>query len=216
MCNRVSKPVITATQMLSSMVDNPRPSRAEASDVYNAIVDGTDAVMLSNETASGQFPVEAVMTMARIAQRAETHIFERKVIRNEVNVRVGEDAIADSICEATFSIAEALKARAIITASLSGRTAQRVASERPGTPVLCVTPSETTYRRMALVWGVTPVLVAQFTTIDEMLRVVTTQARAMGNLRDDDVMVIVAGVPFGPSGKTNLLKVHRVGDSFPA
>jgi len=210
--NRAAKPVITATQMLSSMVDSPRPTRAEASDVYNAIVDGSDAVMLSNETASGNYPIEAVSTMARIAQNAESHLVSNP--RGMPTIRMGAEAIADSVGISTFQIAEALKARAIITASLSGATAQRVAALRPTTPVLCVTPDEDTYRRLALVWGVTPLLVPQFTTIDEMLREVVTHASQLNLAREDDILVIVAGVPFGRAGATNLIKVHRVGEPF--
>lgn len=212
LCNRAAKPVITATQMLSSMVDSPRPTRAEASDVYNAIIDGTDAVMLSNETASGNYPIEAVTTMARIAQNAESHFIANP--RATPQIRMGAEAIADSVGTSTFQIAEALKAKAIITASLSGATAQRVSALRPTTPVLCVTPDEVTFRRLALVWGVTPLLVPQFSTIDEMLREVVTHASKVGLAHINDILVIVAGVPFGRAGATNLIKVHRVGDPF--
>jgi pyruvate kinase len=212
LCNRAAKPVITATQMLSSMTENPRPTRAEASDVYNAIIDGTDAVMLSNETASGNFPVEAVTTMAHIARNAESHLISNP--RGIPPIRMGVEAIADSIGTSTFQIAEALKARAIITASLSGATAQRVAALRPRTPVICVTPDEITHKRLALVWGVTPLLVPQFNTIDEMLREVVTHASKIDLADIDDILVIVAGVPFGRAGATNLIKVHRVGDPF--
>lgn len=213
LCNRAAKPVITATQMLSSMVDSPRPTRAEASDVYNAIVDGSDAVMLSNETASGNYPVEAVATMARIALNAESHLTSNP--RGMPAIRMGsKEAIADSIGSSTFEIAKSLDARAIITASLSGATAQRVAALRPTTPVLCVTPDEVTYHRLALVWGVTPLLVPQFNTIDEMLREVVTHASKINVAHQNDILVIVAGVPFGRAGATNLIKVHRVGDPF--
>ncbi len=210
LCNQAAKPVITATQMLSSMKESPRPTRAEASDVYNAIMDGTDAVMLSNETASGNYPVEAVTTMADIAQSAESHLISNQ--RARPIIRMGEEKIADSISASTFQIADDLKARAIITASLSGATAQRVAALRPQTPILCVTPDEQTYRRLALAWGVTPLLVPQFSTIDEMLREVVTHASKINVAHDNDILVIVAGVPFGRAGATNLIKVHRVGE----
>ncbi|MCU0474820.1 MAG: pyruvate kinase [Anaerolineae bacterium] len=210
LCNRAAKPVITATQMLSSMTDSPRPTRAEASDVYNAILDGTDAVMLSNETAKGNYPVDAVKVMSNIAHIAEAHLHEIK--RNVPDLRMGEERIADSISNSTYTIAESLNARAIITASLSGTTAQRVSALRPKTPILCVTPDENTYRRLALVWGVIPLLVPQFTTIDEMLHEVVTHANAINVAHANDILVIVAGVPFGRTGATNLIKVHRVGD----
>lgn len=213
LCNKVNKPVITATQMLSSMEHSPRPTRAEASDVYNAIVDGTDAVMLSNETATGEYPVEAVRMMAHIARNAETHLPAGRT-QDDKHLE-GVERIADAICESTFQVSEALKAKAIVTASLTGFTAQRVAGERPTTPIFCVTPRQSTYRRMALVWGVIPLLVDQFQTIEEMIRVVALQAQAAGIAAQGDIVVIVAGVPFGLGGGTNLLKVHRIGESFP-
>lgn len=212
-CNNASKPVITATQMLSSMEHSPRPTRAEASDVYNAILDGSDAVMLSNESASGDYPVEAVRTMARIATNAESHLTAGRPI-NAGGKMSGQELIADAICESTFAVAEALNAKAIITASLSGKTAQRVAGERPHNPIICVTPNESTYRRLSLVWGVIPMRVPQFNTIEEMIGVVAQAAQDAGIANTGDVLVIVAGVPFGKGGGTNLMKVHRIGDPF--
>ncbi|MCU0496050.1 MAG: pyruvate kinase [Anaerolineae bacterium] len=215
LCNDASKPVITATQMLSSMVTSPRPTRAEASDVYNAIVDGTDAVMLSNETASGAYPVLAVETMATIAQIAEQHLPRPNrqswdIPRLEGD---GREAAADAISESTYHISEALSPRAIVTSTMTGYTAKRVARERPHTPILCVTPNETTYRRMALVWGVTPLLIPEFHTIDDMLQVIVRAAYHAGIAKHGDMLVIIAGVPFGVGGQTNLLKIHRVGES---
>jgi pyruvate kinase len=212
LCNQQSKPVITATQMLSSMVASPRPTRAEASDVYNAIIDGTDAVMLSNESASGDFPVEAVETMATIATIAEQNIWHnRPNIWNSMLVNATDhEAAADAISEATYHISEALNPRAIVTTTLSGYTARRVASERPRTPILCATPSATTYRLMALVWGVVPILVPEFSTIDEMLNVITKRALEESLVNRGDTLIIIAGVPFGVAGQTNMLKIHRV------
>ncbi|GAB4510487.1 MAG: pyruvate kinase [Anaerolineae bacterium] len=209
LCNQVSKPVITATQMLSSMVDSPRPTRAEASDVYNAIIDGTDAVMLSNESASGKFPVAAVETMATIASIAEQNIWHSRGAEWTIRPH-GKEAASDAISEATYHISEALNPRAIVTTTLSGYTARRVASERPRTPILCVTPSPITYRRMALVWGVLPLLVPEFNTIDEMIDVITETAFKENLVRRGDTLVIIAGVPFGVGGQTNLLKIHRL------
>lgn len=211
LCNDASKPVITATQMLSSMVDSPRPTRAEASDVYNAIIDGTDAVMLSNESATGRFPVDSVETMATIASIAEQNIWHSR--SNEWNTRSygeGYEAASDAISEATYHISETLNPRAIVTTTLSGYTAQRVASERPRTPILCVTPNKITYKRMALVWGVLPLLVPEFNTIDEMIEVISNTVYDLHLARRGDTLVIIAGVPFGMGGQTNLLKIHQL------
>ena len=215
LCNRASKPVITATQMLSSMVDGPRPTRAEASDVYNAIVDGTDAVMLSNETAAGHYPVEAVETMATIAAIAEQHIERGRALSLDIRSPRGDgrEAASDAISASTYHIAEALSPRAIVTSTLTGYTARRVARERPRTPILCVTPNETTFRRMALVWGVMPLLIPEFHTIDEMIHTIVRAASDAGIVKLDDVLIIIAGVPFGVGGQTNLLKIHHVGES---
>jgi pyruvate kinase len=201
--------------MLESMTQNPRPTRAEASDVYNAILDGTDAVMLSAESASGEYPVRAVEVMANIAQTAEAHIWDGRspITRFDVAQSGGAEGISDVIGEATFHISEALKPTAIITTTLSGYTARRVAKERPQTPILCMTPSETTYRRMALVWGVLPLLVPEFSSIDDMITLTIRAAHDAGLVHRGDVVIIIAGVPFGVAGQTNLLKVHRVGES---
>ena len=213
LCNKASIPVITATQMLSSMVDSPRPTRAEASDVYNAIIDGTDAVMLSNESATGTYPVTAVETMATIAAIAEQHIWHERPNQwdyAQYDAKYGAEAISDAISEATYHISEALDPRAIVTTTLSGYTARRVARERPRTPILCVTPNQTTFQRMALVWGVLPLHVPEFSTIDEMLDLITKTALDQSLVRRGDTLVIIAGVPFGVGGQTNLLKVHVV------
>lgn len=210
LCNQSSKPVITATQMLNSMVDSPRPTRAEASDVYNAIIDGTDAVMLSNESAAGRFPVEAVETMATIAAIAEQNIWRDRSNEWATTGYGSDEATSDAISEATYHISETLNPRAIITTTLSGYTARRVARERPRTPILCVTPNETTYRLMALVWGVLPLLVPQFSTIDEMIAVITDTTIKEELVRRGDTLIIIAGVPFGVGGQTNLLKIHTV------
>jgi pyruvate kinase len=214
LCNQAGKPVITATQMLNSMVDNPRPTRAEASDVYNAILDGTDAVMLSNETAAGKYPIAAVETMARIAVIAEQAIFsqpreDRQVTRPNAE---GREAISDAISQATCQIAEALNSKAIVTSTLTGYTTRRVAKERPHTPILCVTPSDITYRRMALVWGVLPLVIPEFHSIDEMIATVVGAAQDAQLVERGDTLVLIAGVPFGIGGQTNFLKIHTVGD----
>ncbi len=215
LCNDAGKPVITATQMLNSMVDNPRPTRAEASDVYNAILDGTDAVMLSNETAAGSYPVNAVETMARIAIIAEQSIWNRrKDIRQIYTPNAeGREAISDAISQSTCQVAEALNSKAIVTSTLTGYTTRRVAKERPRTPILCVTPNEVTYRRMALVWGVIPLLIPMFKTIDEMIETVVKAAEDANLVQRGDSLVLIAGVPFGIGGQTNFLKIHTVGEA---
>jgi len=212
LCNEASKPVITATQMLSSMVDSPRPTRAEASDVYNAILDGTDAVMLSNESAAGEFPIEAVETMATIAAIAEQNIWRnpKPWSQQQLFQGSGSEAISDSIGEATYHISEQLSPRAIVTTTISGYTARRVARERPRTPILCFTPNPVTYRRMALVWGVLPLMVEEFSTIDEMIDLIIQTAYREELANKGDTLIIIAGVPFGVGGQTNLLKIHQV------
>lgn len=215
LCNDAGKPVITATQMLNSMVDNPRPTRAEASDVYNAILDGTDAVMLSNETAAGNYPINAVETMARIAIIAEQSIWNRrKDIRQIYTPNAeGREAISDAISQSTCQVAEALNSKAIVTSTLTGYTTRRVAKERPRTPILCVTPNEVTFRRMALVWGVIPLLIPMFKTIDEMIETVVKAAEDANLVERGDSLVLIAGVPFGIGGQTNFLKIHTVGEA---
>jgi len=216
LCNAAAKPVITATQMLNSMVDNPRPTRAEASDVYNAILDGTDAVMLSNESASGLYPVRAVETMVNIAAIAEPNIRRLNSPGERAPIELsaeGREAVSDAISQATTRISQALNCKAIVTSTISGYTTRGVAKERPLAPIICATPNETTFRRMALVWGVFPLLVPDFSTVDEMLSVVVRAAHRSEMVEQGDMLVIIAGVPIGVGGQTNFLKVHIVGES---
>jgi pyruvate kinase len=213
LCNLAAKPVITATQMLESMTENPRPTRAEASDVYNAILDGTDAIMLSAESASGSYPVRAVEVMSEIATIAEQNLgYEQVPSAGERAGREAGDDISDAICRTTTEIAQAINPRAIVTTSMSGYTTRRVAKERPSTPILCMTPSATTQRRMALVWGVTSLQVQEFTTIDEMISIIVRTAHERRLVERGDHLVIIAGVPFGIDGQTNLVKIHTVGE----
>jgi len=217
-CNAAGKPVITATQMLQSMIDNPRPTRAETTDVANAIFDGTDAVMLSGETAVGRYPVESVAMMARIAQITEQYLRDhpqRLPLDLNLSALKGEKqhAIPAAISHVTAAIAQMLGAKLIVASTWSGYTAQRVARVRPSTPILAATPNRATYHRLALVWGVIPVLVETFATIDEMIDVMVRTARAAGLVQDGDLMVIIGGVPFGIGSQTNFLKVVCVGES---
>jgi pyruvate kinase len=214
LCNAAGKPVITATQMLNSMVDNPRPTRAEASDVYNAILDGSDAVMLSNETASGHYPVESVDMMAHIATIAEQRFWDNRPPDRRVYTPTvtGREAISDAVAQAACEIAEALSAKALVTLTLTGYTTRRVAKERPRTPILCITPSEVTLRQMALTWGVLPLLIPQFNSMDEMTNLVVRTSYDAKLVDRGDSLVIIAGVPFGVGGQTNFLKIHLVGE----
>lgn len=212
LCNKASKPVITATQMLSSMVSSPRPTRAEASDVYNAIIDGTDAVMLSNESASGQYPLEAVETMATIATIAEQNIWQNRPLGwSQMNtINISGEAISDAISEATYFISEVINPRAIVTVTQSGYTARRVACERPRAPIVCVTPNPIAYRQLALVWGVIPILTPNFNNTDEMLDVVSRYMLQEGFAQRGETVVVIAGVPFGGINQTNFLKIHTI------
>jgi pyruvate kinase len=205
-CNRVGKPAITATQMLQSMMDNPRPTRAEASDVANAVFDGTDAVMLSGETATGHYPVEAVRMMEKVATIAEENVDCAEWLR-----RVGEGASpSEAIARATVEIAMELKAAAVITCTMSGHTARMVARYRPCMPVLAATPDPVVCRRTALIWGVTPLLVPNYASTDEMIEYTTRAAREANLVKPDDCVVITAGIPAGGEGRTNMLKVHVI------
>lgn len=216
LCNKAGKPVITATQMLESMTKNPRPTRAEASDVANAIFDGTDAVMLSGESASGDYPVVAVETMADIARMAEGNLRLHGRLRLgrglslEVVDHEDQMAVSDAISYSTVEMAEMVHAKMIVTSTWTGYTAQRVARERPQTPIICVTPNPITYRRMALVWGVQPMMVEEFSTIDEMIDVIVRTTSEAGLATNGDKLVIIAGVPFGAGGQTNFVKIHTV------
>ncbi|MCL4425689.1 MAG: pyruvate kinase [Firmicutes bacterium] len=209
-CNRLGKPVITATQMLESMVERPRPTRAEASDVANAIFDGTDAVMLSAETAAGKYPVEAVSIMASIAERTEEALPYREILakRGSTSLRT----VTDAISHATCSTAQDLGARAILTATQSGYTARMVAKYRPRSPILAMTPVEAVRRKLALVWGVHSLPVQDTSNTDEMIETAVLRAKEAGAIADGDLVVITAGIPVGIAGTTNLLKVHTVGD----
>lgn len=217
LCNRVGKPVITATQMLNSMIENPRPTRAEASDVANAIFDGTDAVMLSGETASGAYPIESVETMAEIAISAEQHLSVHGRFRLEpslpqqTDLDMGRDNItADAVSHATVEMAKMVDAKLIVCSTWTGYTARRVARERPLTPIVCVTPNPRTYRRLALVWGVYPVMGAEYHTIDEMFQVVRDALKQHKLAQPNDKVVIISGVPFGAAGSTNFVKIETI------
>jgi pyruvate kinase len=207
-CNEAGKPVITATQMLQSMVEHPRPTRAEASDVANAILDGTDAVMLSGETATGKYPVESVLMMKQIAEITERALpYAQWRERLEGTGQPG--SVTEAIGRASCAIAEEIGAAAIASATLSGYTARQIARFRPRIPIFAVSPSAHTQRRLALVWGVETLLVPDFADTDTMLEE-TAEALRDGGLQAGQQVVITAGVPFQRSGHTNLIKVHAI------
>jgi pyruvate kinase len=209
-CNAQGKPVITATQMLDSMQRNPRPTRAEASDVANAIFDGTDAIMLSGETAAGTYPVEAVQTMHNIASRAEQALDHKEILsaRSKDNEHNLTDAIGQSVAHTALN----LDVNAIITPTESGHTARMISKYRPKAPIVAVTSNESTKRRLSLVWGVYPEMGRVARTTDEMLDVAVEESVNSGLVKSGDLVVITAGVPVGEAGTTNLMKIHVVGD----
>lgn len=209
-CNIVGKPVITATMMLDSMQRNPRPTRAEASDVANAVFDGTDAVMLSGETAAGKYPVESVQTMARIAERAEAALEYKEIFLRQAQAQ--QVTVTEAISQAVANSALELGAKAILTATESGYTARMVSKYRPKSPIIAVTPSEQVIRRLSLVWGVIPVMGVQAKTTDELFNLAVDSSIKTGIVSLGDIVVITAGVPVGRSGTTNLIKVHHVGE----
>lgn len=207
-CNHLGKPVITATQMLESMIQNPRPTRAEASDVANAILDGTDAIMLSGETANGAYPVEAVETMTRIAE-----VTEQSVIYDHQSRTQGGDDLTttEAVCLASVRIARDLKAAAILTCTESGHTAISVARHRPNCKIIAVTPHDETIRRMQLCWGVQAIKGQAIINSDEMVKQAIAAALGAGVIESGDLVVVTAGVPSGSTGTTNMIRVHIAG-----
>jgi pyruvate kinase len=208
-CTSAGRPVITATQMLESMMHNPRPTRAEATDVANAILDGTDAVMLSGETASGSYPIETVKTMARIAEKAEPY-YDPARIEREFHSRRECLTHTDAIAHAACDIAHLLKPRAILCASTSGQTPRLVSKFRPRVPILCASPLESTLRQMAVVWGVEAAHIPAPATTDETIRDAIDVFFRQKRLKLSDVVVVTAGVPPGIPGNTNMILTEVV------
>lgn len=208
-CNRAGKIVITATQMLESMTQNPRPTRAETSDVANAIIDGTDAVMLSGETASGKYPVESVQTMNHIACVTEQSDL---YLSNKYGMKVNSNSTSEAIAEATVNIAKNLKAKAIITASEMGKTVLNVSKNRPVADIIAVTPHEETIRRCQLYWGVKTLKGIITSNSDELVASAISQSVKENIIKSGDLVVVTAGVPAGFTGQTNMIRVHVAGD----
>jgi pyruvate kinase len=201
-------PVIIATQMLESMVSAQRPTRAEVSDVANAILDGTDAVMLSAESASGAYPVEAVRVLDRVIRRTEAAFPPATMDRP----RRGEVSFPQAISDAAAFSAQELKARAIVAFTQTGSTARLISQDRPPVPVIAFAPSERVRRRLALDWGVIPRLVKRHATIDELIPDIEQSLLTEGAVRYNEVLIFVAGAPIGVRGTVNLMKIHRVGE----
>jgi pyruvate kinase len=206
-CNQTGKPVITATQMLESMTENPRPTRAEASDVANAVLDGSDAVMLSGETATGKHPVEAVGMMRAIIAEGEAFVLSgRGPSEPDHTLGIGE-AVGRSACLAARSIG----ARAIVCLTQSGATARQLARWRPAEPILGVTPLRETWRRLGLLWGVQPILAADFSSsFNEECRRICERLREQGRLPAGAPVVITAGLPFSERGRTNTVRIETI------
>lgn len=204
---KAGKQVITATQMLDSMMKNPRPTRAETTDVANAIYDGTSAIMLSGETAAGKYPVEALKTMVEIAQYTEQDIdYEKRFRSMEKN---SNPDVTDAISHATCMTAIDIEAPVIITVTKSGRTARMISKYRPDCPIIGCTPALRSYYQMSLSWGVHPVLIAEATDTEELFLHAMYQTKKKGYIKKDDFAVITAGVPVGISGATNLVRVEK-------
>ena len=207
-CNRLGIPVITATQMLDSMVNNPRPTRAEVSDVANAILDGTDAIMLSNETAVGNYPVAAVKTMAQIAKRIEQE--QTRIPPDSHSNSHSKWSVPNAISAAVGQIAEQLDAAAIMTLTKTGSTARNVSKFRPKTPILAITPQVSVSRRLQLVWGVKPLLVLDLPSTSQTFQSAINVAREKDWLAAGDLVVMTAGTLQGVAGSTDLIKVELV------
>jgi len=206
--NQKRRLVITATQMLESMIENPRPTRAEASDVANAIFDGTDAVMLSAETASGKYPVEAVAMMAEIASTAESYPFY--AARPDLLPAPAQDPIPDAVAQAAVQVSERVKARAIVAFTQSGTTALLISKHRPSTPVIAFTPHESVRRRMELFWGVIPKVMRTIVSTDRLIEEVEKSLLGEKLVKHGDTIILLMGAPIYKKGTTNLMKVHRV------
>ena len=211
MARKLGKPVVVATQMLESMIVSPSPTRAEVSDVATAVFEGADAVMLSAESAAGKYPVEAVETMSRIAAAVENDSNFPVLLAGQRTPP--EPTGADAIAAAARSVAETLDLKAIVAWTASGATALRIARERPYPPILVLTTSAQTARRLALVWGVHAVVGADPSDVDDMARLGARAAREQGFANPGQRVILVAGVPFGTPGATNMLRIAFVGAS---
>ena len=204
------KPIVTATQMLDSMMVNPRPTRAEISDVANAIYDGTSAIMLSGETAAGAYPVEALRTMSAIAERTENEVHYRD--NRLVDAHGGQISVSDATAHAACLTARDVNATAIVTVSESGNTARLLSKYRPAQPIIACVMNEQVQRQLAISWGITPLMMPLAHSTDELIEMSTALAKENGYLHDGELAVVTAGVPVGVSGTTNMIKIHMIGN----
>ena len=204
------KPIVTATQMLDSMMVNPRPTRAEISDVANAIYDGTSAIMLSGETAAGAYPVEALKTMSAIAERTENEVHYRD--NRLVDAGNGQISVSDATAHAACLTAKDVNASAIVTVSESGNTARLLSKYRPAQSIIACVMNEQVQRQLAISWGITPLMMALAHSTDELIEMSTSLAKENGYLHDGELAVVTAGVPVGVSGTTNMIKIHMIGN----
>ena len=204
------KPIVTATQMLDSMIVNPRPTRAEISDVANAIYDGTSAIMLSGETAAGAYPVEALKTMSAIAERTEQEGFHLR--GRQMDSNPGKISVSDATAHAACLTARDVNAAAIVTVSESGTTARLLSKYRPQQPIIACVMREQVQRQLSLSWGITPLMMSLAHSTDELIEMSTSLAKENGYLHNGELAVVTAGVPVGVSGTTNMIKIHMVGN----
>ncbi|ANK59583.1 pyruvate kinase [Loigolactobacillus backii] len=210
-CNAIGKPVITATQMLDSMQENPRPTRAEATDVANAIFDGTDATMLSGESANGKYPVESVATMARIAERAEKAMVDADSFALK---EFGKTDVTEAIGQSVAHTARNLGIRTIVAATESGFTARMISKYRPKSDILAITFDERTRRGLAINWGVFPIVAEKPASTDDMFTLASQKAQDLGFAKEGDLILITAGVPVGERGTTNVMKIQLIGSKL--
>lgn len=210
-CLAEGKHVITATQMLDSMMKNPRPTRAEAADVANAIYDGTSAIMLSGETAAGAYPIEALKTMMRIAERAEEDIdYTRRLKNNEYSIKDVTTAISHATCTTSAD----LNAAAIITVTASGRTAYMISKYHPKCPIVSCTTNAAAWRQMSLAWGVTSLIIPEYKNTRDLFNAAVSAAMRAGVVHKGELVVLTAGIPIGIKGSTNILKVQTAGEYY--
>lgn len=210
-CNALGKPVITATQMLDSMIENPRPTRAEASDVANAVWDGTDATMLSGESANGDYPVEAVATMAKIDQKAEN------AMADDGNLQINtfdQSDVTETVAAAVARAAKNLGVKTIVAATQSGYTARMISKYRPDADILAITFDERVRRGLMVNWGVHPIVAERPATTDEMFELAANKAVDLGFAKEGDLILVTAGVPVGESGTTNMMKLQLIGSKL--
>ena len=210
-CYTSGRPAITATQMLDSMMSNPRPTRAEITDVANAVYDGTSAIMLSGETAAGEYPIESLQTMVAIAKRTEAAIsYDARFTKSTTHTE--QLTVPAAVASATISTAMDIRAKAIITVTKSGETARLVSKNRPSIPVFACVTTEKVYQQLSLSWGITPILMKNANNTDDLIKFSVEVTQKAGYIKEGDLVVITAGVPVGVPGTTNMIETHIVGD----